>query len=236
MTEQKKIPESLAEFRAEAMKKKAPDYAMAKAGAGGQKFTYVQWMYAHLAACDIDGGLVPYFSPVVNAGALGKAPAPGVYYLKGEETHVGGTKKNPVTRTGPTCMVVAGFTLSCGTTVLETLAVTDSANRPIPNPPADEVNNTLKRCYVKALALAGLYSTVFTGEDTLPGTASKDLPQNESPAKAAQDKDPATLKNLMLIKDIDSIDKLKSFYQGLPEAQRIGVAKAIGERKAELAR
>lgn len=52
-----------------------------------------------------------------------------------------------------------------GATEEELLPVLDYKNNPVNKPNAMQINNTLKRCFVKALALHGLGLYVFQGED-----------------------------------------------------------------------
>ncbi|QDP48640.1 MAG: hypothetical protein Unbinned97contig1000_25 [Prokaryotic dsDNA virus sp.] len=52
-------------------------------------------------------------------------------------------------------------------TVIEDLAVMDNYNKDILNPKPTDINNTLKRCLVKAMAFHGLGINVYAGEDTL---------------------------------------------------------------------
>lgn len=52
-----------------------------------------------------------------------------------------------------------------GATEEELLPVLDYKNNPVTKPNAMQINNTLKRCFVKALALHGLGLYVFQGED-----------------------------------------------------------------------
>ncbi|MDT6324485.1 DUF1071 domain-containing protein [Enterococcus faecium] len=52
-----------------------------------------------------------------------------------------------------------------GRTETELFPVTDYNNKPIAKPDASQINNSLKRCFVKSLALHGLGLHVFQGED-----------------------------------------------------------------------
>ena len=54
-----------------------------------------------------------------------------------------------------------------GHTVTEDLAVMDNYNNDIQNPKPTQINNALKRCFVKSMALHGLGINVYAGEDTL---------------------------------------------------------------------
>ena len=52
-------------------------------------------------------------------------------------------------------------------TVEEDLAVMDNRNQDIKNPKPTDINNSLKRCLVKAMAFHGLGINVYAGEDLL---------------------------------------------------------------------
>tara|TARA_R110000751_G_scaffold224762_1_gene326767 strand:+ start:180 stop:806 length:627 start_codon:yes stop_codon:yes gene_type:complete len=52
-------------------------------------------------------------------------------------------------------------------TLIEDLAVMDNHNKDIKNPKPTEINNSLKRCLVKAMAFHGLGINVYAGEDTI---------------------------------------------------------------------
>jgi|6_EtaG_2_1085325.scaffolds.fasta_scaffold39497_2 hypothetical protein len=52
-------------------------------------------------------------------------------------------------------------------TVEEDLAVMDNNNNDIQNPKPTQINNSLKRCLVKAIAFHGLGINVYAGEDTV---------------------------------------------------------------------
>ena len=52
-------------------------------------------------------------------------------------------------------------------TLTEDLPVMDNYNNPILHPSSTDINNSLKRCLVKALAFHGLGINVYAGEDTV---------------------------------------------------------------------
>lgn len=58
----------------------------------------------------------------------------------------------------------------------EILPVLDNSNKPIQNPNSFQINTSLKRCYVKALAKHGLGLYLYVGED-LPEDISKPINQ-----------------------------------------------------------
>lgn len=63
----------------------------------------------------------------------------------------------------------------------ETLPVLDQSNQPLPNPNSFQINNSNKRCFVKALAKHGLGLYLYVGED-LPEDISTDQPQSQDPS------------------------------------------------------
>jgi hypothetical protein len=117
----------------------------------------------------------------------------------------------------------------------EIMPVLNHANRPIKNPNSFEVNASLQRCMVKAIAALGLGCYIYAGED-MPmesPTAMAESPNIKSdtpaPKKIAS---PLTVEQeIALAPDIDSLKKLYS---------RLGPAagqhnSAFTKRKKELA-
>jgi len=117
----------------------------------------------------------------------------------------------------------------------EVMPVLNHANRPIKNPNSFEVNASLQRCMVKAIAALGLGCYIYAGED-MPmesPTAMAESPNIKSdtpaPKKIAS---PLTVEQeIALAPDVDSLKKLYS---------RLGPAagqhnSAFTKRKKELA-
>ena len=71
-----------------------------------------------------------------------------------------------------------------GDTLTEVYAVLDNRNQPIKNPTSFQINTSLQRCLVKAIAFTGLGLYIYAGED---------LPDNEEP--------PAVLKTEVITAD-----------------------------------
>jgi hypothetical protein len=76
-----------------------------------------------------------------------------------------------------------------GITLSQLHPVLDSKNRPIEQPTVFDINTSIQRCLVKAIALHGLGLYIYAGEDLPVGEASNDpvasdLPQPEPPAPA----------------------------------------------------
>lgn len=62
-----------------------------------------------------------------------------------------------------------------GVTLSQIHPVLDSRNRPIAAPTAFDINTSIQRCLVKAIALHGLGLNIYAGED-LPDTSAEDVP------------------------------------------------------------
>ena len=71
-----------------------------------------------------------------------------------------------------------------GDTLTEVYAVLDNRNQPIKNPSSFQINTSLQRCLVKAIAFTGLGLYIYAGED---------LPDNDEP--------PAVLKTAVITAD-----------------------------------
>lgn len=62
-----------------------------------------------------------------------------------------------------------------GVTLSQIHPVLDSRNRPIASPTAFDINTSIQRCLVKAIALHGLGLNIYAGED-LPDATDEDVP------------------------------------------------------------
>jgi hypothetical protein len=76
-----------------------------------------------------------------------------------------------------------------GITLSQLHPVLDAKNRPIEQPTVFDLNSSIQRCLVKAIALHGLGLYIYAGEDLPVGEASNDpvapdLPRPEPPAPA----------------------------------------------------
>ena len=68
-----------------------------------------------------------------------------------------------------------------GITLSQIHPVLDSRNRPLTAPNAFDINTSIQRCLVKAIALHGLGLYIYAGED-LPQPLAKDAPAaNDEP-------------------------------------------------------
>jgi Protein of unknown function (DUF1071) len=63
-----------------------------------------------------------------------------------------------------------------GVTLSQIHPVLDGKNQPIPVPTAFEINTSIQRCLVKAIALHGLGLYVYAGEDVPEGESAKPTP------------------------------------------------------------
>lgn len=72
-----------------------------------------------------------------------------------------------------------------GVTLSQIHPVLDSRNKPIPAPSVFDINTSIQRCLVKAIALHGLGLYIYAGED-LPATSEETRPQEQAPAPAAR--------------------------------------------------
>lgn len=108
----------------------------------------------------------------------------------------------------------------------EMLYVMDNKNHAIKNPTSGDVNTSLQRCLVKAIAFFGLGLYIYSGED-LPEDAKEhteqaDPPKEQQPAKPPASKPPSNkrqgattsfaneLKEAALA--IDNLDELRTLY------------------------
>ncbi len=81
----------------------------------------------------------------------------------------------PYLQTTSGCFVEVAVTVQ-GVTLSQIHPVLDAKNKPIPDPTAFDINTSIQRCLVKAIALHGLGLYIFAGED-LPQSAPVDGPK-----------------------------------------------------------
>jgi hypothetical protein len=107
----------------------------------------------------------------------------------------------PFLQTESGCFVEVAVTVE-GVRLSQIHPVLDTRNRPIPTPDAFQINTSLQRALVKAIALHGLGLYIYAGED-LPDGDSKPLPESsKSVAKASWDNlTPAEQKEIQNIAD-----------------------------------
>lgn len=213
---------TLAEFTREAVKWQPTANMMQKDTGKGKVFSYLQWASAHAKAIEICPGIIPLTSPAIQQS--------------GDATILTGVMPGVYVGADGTASVVAGVRFPSGEKVLETLAVLDFKNHPSKKLDAAEINNTIKRCYVKALALCGLGLTVFTGEDTLPGDADKK--QMAAPSAAKQQQKlmaPVGFESeFNSLRECDTVEGLTSTFADLGPAARKALHPAAARMKSEL--
>lgn len=93
-----------------------------------------------------------------------------------------------------------------GVTLSQIHPVLDGKNRPLTTPTAFDINTSIQRCLVKAIALHGLGLNVYAGEDlpTDANTSSQPSPSSRpaAPIKIAPSSEPLTPKQLGYIKHL----------------------------------
>lgn len=87
----------------------------------------------------------------------------------------------PYIETPAGCFVEVAVTVG-GVTLSQIHPVLNHANRPIKEPTAFDINTSIQRALVKAIALHGLGLYVYAGEDLPPGE--KESKQEEDPRRA----------------------------------------------------
>ncbi len=98
-----------------------------------------------------------------------------------------------------------------GVTLSQIHPVLNANNKPIDSPTSFDINTSIQRCLVKAIALHGLGLYVYAGEDLPPG-APADTPE-EPPGMAE------TLRALRE-EALEGTAALKHAWQAIPEEQR----------------
>ena len=103
-----------------------------------------------------------------------------------------------------------------GITLSQIHPVLDSKNRPIAEPSAFDINTSIQRCLVKAIALHGLGLYIYAGED---------LPEAEKPAAKAVKPTP-----------IRGVESTKKSIAALSAAQQESIQKLIDEVQGDAAK
>jgi hypothetical protein len=107
-----------------------------------------------------------------------------------------------------------------GITLSQIHPVLDGKNRPLADPTAFDINSSIQRCLVKAIALHGLGLYVYAGEDLPNGEESPKSPPKFTPIQCERLITPAQLRYLMRliveaksseqhIKDYFNLDRLE---------------------------
>jgi hypothetical protein len=107
-----------------------------------------------------------------------------------------------------------------GVTLSQIHPVLDSRNRPITAPSAFDINTSIQRCLVKAIALHGLGLYIYAGED-LP-QVSADAAANDAPAAPATPPAPAV--------------RVEPIGKAISEVQQRTILRLVDETGVELAR
>ena len=99
------------------------------------------------------------------------------------------------------------------------LPVLDFRNKPIATPNAFEVNTSIMRCLVKAIAMQGLGLYIYAGEDTPEMVEEKKVIEVETPTATAEvEVDPANMKlfadsMIEYVSICDTEEALKSYWK-----------------------
>ena len=99
------------------------------------------------------------------------------------------------------------------------LPVLDFRNKPIATPNAFEVNTSIMRCLVKAIAMQGLGLYIYAGEDTPETVEEKKVIEVETPTATAEvEIDPANMKlfadsMIEYVSICDTEEALKSYWK-----------------------
>lgn len=132
----------------------------------------------------------------------------------------------PFTETSAGCFVEVAVTVG-GITLSQIHPVIDHRNKTIPQPTAFDINTSIQRALVKAIALHGLGLYIYAGEDLPPGGEKEEEPDPRRAQMVADLKASAD----------DGIDSLKAAWGGLSEEARKIVGKdGLAEAKAHAAK
>jgi hypothetical protein len=77
-----------------------------------------------------------------------------------------------------------------GVTLSQIHPVLDSRNKPLPAPSVFDINTSIQRCLVKAIALHGLGLYIYAGED-LPATSEEPKPEQQAPEPSTRARKPS---------------------------------------------
>lgn len=78
-----------------------------------------------------------------------------------------------------------------GVTLSQIHPVLDSRNKPLPAPSVFDINTSIQRCLVKAIALHGLGLYIYAGED-LPATNEEPKPEQQAPEPSTRTRKPSS--------------------------------------------
>lgn len=213
---------TLAQFQTLAKAWAVTDNLLKKEGSKKKEFSYLQWAAAWAKA----QSLCPDIKQLTNPGVVIE-----------NELHIHGRTPGVFLLPDGTASVVAGVEFPSGELVLESLAVLDFKNNPTTRIDAAAVNNTIKRCLVKSLAMCGLGLTVYTGETCLPGTEKDKSTNAPTAAKAAQVYEPPAhlVDSHAKIVSCKTKAELTEIFAGMPKQSQRALHSAAAEHKATLA-
>lgn len=77
-----------------------------------------------------------------------------------------------------------------GVTLSQIHPVLDGRNKPLPAPSVFDINTSIQRCLVKAIALHGLGLYIYAGED-LPATSEEPKPEQQAPEPSTRARKPS---------------------------------------------
>lgn len=77
-----------------------------------------------------------------------------------------------------------------GVTLSQIHPVLDGRNKPLPTPSVFDINTSIQRCLVKAIALHGLGLYIYAGED-LPATNEEPKPEQQAPEPSTRARKPS---------------------------------------------
>lgn len=92
-------------------------------------------------------------------------------------------RKVPYLLTQQGCLIQCTVTIK-GHPETETLPVMDFRNKAMTNPDMMAINKTMKRCFVKALALQGLGLYIYAGEDLPNSETDQDAPKRSNQSQS----------------------------------------------------
>lgn len=196
------------------------------------KFSYLSWSYAVAELGRVD--------PTATWEVV-KFPLPDAPHVHA-----------PYCATPAGCFVEVAVTVQ-GRRLSQVHPVIDERNATIANPKADQINKSIMRCLVKAIALHGLGLHIYAGEDLPLGDTEDDQPKKPAkvdppkkpatPPPAALDKAPA-LKLARMLADTKDTEELSYGVQHIGEvvddsadgkALRIGLDALADEASARIA-
>lgn len=124
-----------------------------------------------------------------------------------------------------------------GVTLSQIHPVLNHANKPIAQPTAFDINSSIQRCLVKAIALHGLGLYVYAGEDLPPDVKAEQEVEAKAPAPKVSAKQVKELDLLIADTETDS-EKFRRFFKvetlaDLPAADFDRAKRMLEKKKQE---